>query len=74
MGESARYRCPECCETRRLEAEVTAYYTRVSLDADGDFNAFNGKLSDAEVVAVSCGHCGYSDPESKFVTQLKEDK
>lgn len=74
MSESAQYRCPECGEIRRLEAEVTAHYTRVSLDADGEFNAFNGKLSDAEVVAVSCDACGYSEPESRFITEQSEGK
>jgi DNA-directed RNA polymerase subunit RPC12/RpoP len=66
MDESAQYRCPECGETHRLEAEMTALYTRVSLDADGDFSAFNGKLSETEIVAVSCGHCGHRGLESNF--------
>jgi hypothetical protein len=53
---------------------MTVLYSRVPLDDDGDFNAFTGRLLDTEILSIVCDACGYSDPESKFVTQPTEDK
>ena len=52
-----RYRCPNCGETRRLEACIDVTFTRVPLDSDGDFNALSGRLYDTEIGDIQCLNC-----------------